>query len=707
MQIVTSRPSFFLVVVAILLDATFGIASDGGNSARTSVQSVPRSRILEISEQIDKRVQAQLTANNENLNALSSDEVFLRRAYLDIIGRIPSIAETRTFLKSGSKTKREDLIDDLLDSYGYVSRQFNFFADLLRIKSRLPGQLDGISYIDFVKDSLQENKPYDQFVREMIVSEGPNLQRGNGAVGYYLRDRNMPEDNMSNTIRIFLGTRLECAQCHDHPFDKWKQRQYFEMVAFTGGIRYRTDDMGSTYQQIRALYKDGEISATQKPILNRLSQSLSYGIAGSGTGLARLPEGFLGEDGYEGEIVVGKTMFEGEKLVDAKVPSATRKPVRKAKNNAQQASIPGAKQLGSREAYADWLTDKENPRFANVIANRLWKQALGLGLIEPVDILEDNTVASNPDLMEFLTDTMIELDFDMKQFLRAIYNSKTYQAEAYDKDITDPATFNFCGPVVRRMSAEQIWDSLLVLTVPDTDHRATGLTTRYRSFLSDNPYDSYERLKNMNIGEIKELVGEIADKGYNSKKKSSVKENPVYKRMVAERNQIAQKIKTARKKRNTELVRTLLIEQAKIVAEFRKKSNSGAFLRASEMPAPAPAGHFLREFGQSDREQIENSNTDPAVTQVLAMMNGYVEEKIARDASSVLMQAALDAKSGKECTESVFLAMLSREPNRSESRVWEKDFDDAASQKDQEKIKEIYGDLIWTLANSNEFIFVK
>ena len=115
----------------------------------------------------------------------------------------------------------------------------------------------------------------------------------------------------------------------------------------------------------------------------------------------------------------------------------------------------------------------------------------------------------------------------------------------------------------------------------------------------------------------------------------------------------------------------------------------------------------MREFGQSDREQIENSNTDPAVTQVLAMMNGYVEEKIATDSSSVLMQTALKAKSGKECTESIFLSMLNRKPTRKESRAWEKDFDDAARRKDQAKIKEIYTDLIWTLANSNEFIFIK
>ena len=144
-----------------------------------------------------------------------------------------------------------------------------------------------------------------------------------------------------------------------------------------------------------------------------------------------------------------------------------------------------------------------------------------------------------------------------------------------------------------------------------------------------------------------------------------------------------------------------------LIAKYRKRNQSSAFLRASEMTSPAPAGHFLREFGQSDREQIDNSNSDPAVTQVLSMMNGYVEERIARDSSSMLMQTALKAKTAKECTEFIFLSMLNRKPTSKEARVWEVEFKNAANKNDKLKIKETYSDLIWMLANSNEFIFVK
>ncbi len=700
MQLPILRPVLFAALITLF---AFPVVANENTPPRRSVNSVSRTTILEISDQIDSIVAAQLSSRNEKLNPLSSDEIFLRRAYLDIIGRIPSIDETTRFLKSKSKDKRADLIDDLLDSYGHVSHQFNFYADLLRIKSRLPGNLDGISYIDFVKDSIEENKPYDQFVRELIASQGPNLKRGNGAVGYYLRDRNMPEDNMSNTIRIFLGTRLECAQCHDHPFDKWTQRQYFEMVAFTGGLQYRAKETAAKASQIRKAFRSKDVPANQKPVFNRIGQTLSYGVEGSGTGLARLPENFLGEDGYDGEIVVGKTMFERKTLVEAKIPKNTS--AAKSRNNAQQAQIRGAVPINSRIAYSKWLTDADNPRFAKVIANRLWKTAFGVALIEPVDIIEDGTVASNPELMNYLTETMIDLKFDTKQFLRAIYNSKTYQAEAYSKDIIEVSKFNFNGPIVRRLSAEQIWDSLLTLTLSDIDQRYYPTTRNYASSGIRDSYELFERLSEMNTDEIFKFVADSVDRSKN-KKRTSYKDSPEYKKMAAERAKISREIQMAKKRRNVELERKLRIEQAKVLADFKNRTST-SLKRSSELTSPAPAGHFLREFGQSDREQIQNSNTDPAVTQVLAMMNGYVEEKIATDSSSVLMQTALKAKSGKECTESIFLSMLNRKPTRKESREWEKDFDDAARRKDQAKIKEIYTDLIWTLANSNEFIFIK
>lgn len=696
-------------VLLIALPVKANENGPGSSSAqpRATVKSVPRARIAEISSQIDALIEKQLQANEQQRNPLASDEIFLRRAYLDIVGRIPTLEETRDFRSRKGENKRAELIDELLDSYGYTSRQFNFWADLLRIQSNMPGGLSGLPYIDFVKDSLESNLPYDDFVRELVGSEGANLERGNGAVGYYLRDRNMPEDNMSNTIRIFLGTRLECAQCHDHPFDKWTQRQYFEMVAFTGGMRYQAPNMGKNYQKMRQIFRSEELPEKLRPIVNNLSRSVNYGITGKGTGLARLPENFLGDDGYDGEIVVAKEMFEGKALTSAEVPPEPKKKqaVRRNNNNVQQAAIPGAKEIGSREIYAQWLTSPDNPRFATVIANRLWKQALGVGLIEPVDIIEDSTVASNPELMDYLTATMVELDFDMKQFLRAIYNTRTYQSEGYGQDIADPSEFYFNGPAVRRMSAEQIWDSLLTLTVPDTDQRFVDTDAMARYGLGD-PYELYEKMKDAEPEDVVKMAEQMVAARQNRNKRD-YKDDPVVKKYNQDRTRLQQELRQARKRSDNEAVRRILTEQAKLTTQFRQQRQAGQYQRASELRSPAPAGHFLREFGQSDREVIANANKEPAVTQVLAMMNGYVEERIARDQSSLLMQYAINSSTAEECIENVFLAMLNREPTSKENRVWERDFLSAYKQRDQEKIKEIFTDLIWTLANSNEFIFVK
>ena len=702
------KASIFALIFVLNCFSCFELQANDPPSKEnsSSALSVPRERVLEISSKIDSLVEAKLKANGQTRNDLASDEIFLRRIYLDVIGRIPTLQETRQFLNRKSANKRAELIDELLDSYGYTSRQFNFWADLLRIKTNMNGGLSGKPYVDYVKDSLENNKPYDEFVRDMISSEGANLKRGNGSVGYYLRDRNMPEDNMSNTIRIFLGTRLECAQCHDHPFDKWTQRQYFEMVAFTGGLGYRNTGDAKKYAEMRKKYRNKQLPEKLRPIMNRLSQTVQHGIRGKGTGLARLPENFLGDDGYDGEIIVAKEMFEGKAITDAKVPqtkSSKRKPKRKP--NTQQAAIPGAKEIGSRSIYAHWLTDAENPRFAKVIANRLWKQAFGIGLIEPVDIIEDSTVASNPELMKYLTETMVDLDFDMKQFLRAIYNSETYQAVAYRTDITDPAKFYFNGPRVRRMSAEQIWDSLLTLTVPEIDNRYDQ-KSRYAVPGVSDPYSLYEKLQNSSMDEILKLAEQIADsRGKN--RKNNYKNDPVYKQLQSRKSKLNQQIRAAKKRKDTATVRKLMTQSAKLTNEFRKTRQAGQFQRASELQSPAPPNHFLREFGQSDRETIDNSNTEPAVTQVLAMMNGYVEQRIARDQSSLLMQTGINAKTSKDCVERVFLSMLNRKPKSNELRVWTREFDQAYRKKDEAKIKEIFNDLIWTLANSNEFIFVK
>ena len=677
--------------------------------SKNNFDAVAHDRILGFSERIDELIDDQLGASGASRNRKATDEVFLRRAYLDIVGRIPTIEETYSFIESRDNQKRSKLIDDLLQSYGYVSRQFNFYADLLRIKTRVR-RINGQPYIDYVKDSLEANKPFDQMVRELLTSEGAMLEKGNGATGYFLRDLGMPEDNMSNTVRVFLGTRLECAQCHDHPFDKWTQRQYFEMVAFTGGMKYQKTGSVNRRQLEQAARKSGiEVSQQMRQRLRRLIQSTSTGVSGSGTGLARLPEGFMGADGEEGEIVKAKTIFDDDSsLVEPVIPSAKNKRRKNQRKNkkAKGQNIAGAKPIESRQALADWITADDNPRFAKVIANRLWKQAMGLGLIEPVDVLEDHTVASNPKLMEYLTQLMIELDFDTKQFLRAIYNTKTYQARATQTDILEPTEYAFPGPVMRRMSAEQIWDSMLTMAFSDIDHRQTKPSAGPYNRFGGDIYQTYEKISAMTPKELLELADTISGDDPKAKRKLMMEmgDGDQMRQVASDRRasqkkarNLNDKIRKARRAKDAEAVRELMIERTELLASIAQ--GRGKMLRASEMPSPAPPGSFLREFGQSDREEIENADSDPAVTQVLSMMNGLLESRIVSNPNTMLMRNVVAADTPAKKIESIFLTILNRSPTRPEIKMWGSDF------KDDPRTAE--KDLIWTLVNSNEFIFVK
>ena len=668
-----------------------------------SLANYDRAEIVGISNTIDELVSAQLKANGVKPNARATDEVFLRRAYLQIGGRIPTMQEAQDFLGDRNKDKRSNLIDHLLASDAYVSHQFNYWADLLRLKERLMGGISGKPYKDFVRDAVSRNMPYDEFVRALIMSEGPALERGNGATGYYLRDRGMPEDNMSNTVRIFLGTRLECAQCHDHPFDAWTQKDYFRMVAFTGGVRTQLEAYDSSRaREVRQLLRDKSLTQTERQKLRRVLQPLNLGVAGGGTGLARLPDDYQYDDAEPLEIVTAHPIFDAP-VVDMNV-TVPRQPQRKRRprnNKRRLQRIPGAKDIASRDAYASWLTSPENPRFALTIANRMWKYAMGIGLIEPVDDLNDSTVASNPELMGYLTEQMVALDFDLKQFLRAIYLSESFQRHATTTDVDPSEPYHFPGPIVQRMSAEQLWDSLCAMTVPNVDDRKNTLRPKglYNGrLLGGDIYKAYEELKQKSLDEIKMLATADRKKAVMGMMSEAERDARKSKAKINQRQrELRRQLGKARKAKKFRQVRRIQAELNELMDEARETFAFRDFVRASELFSPMRPGHFLREFGQSDREQIDNANSEPAVTQVLALMNGLLEQRIVNNPYSMLMKNVNEASSPRARLDAAFLTILSRYPTKREQRIWSEHVTEGGEPRD----------VIWVLANTHEFMFIQ
>ena len=587
-----------------------------------------KSRLIrERSREIDRLVEANWTKHKVDGSPYINDQVFMRRAYLDIVGTIPSGREAIEFINVKNPHKRQILIDYLLDTEGYVSHYYNYWADVLRLQSQI-NNIDLHNYVSWVKESLRENKPYDQFVYELITAKGRVWE--NGAAGYYLRDRGMPLDNTANTVAIFLGTQIGCAQCHDHPFEDWTQRQFYEMAAFTHGVNPRGVDSGNPRdvqkkrREITQQMANRKLTPEEQRLVRRLIQANVWNVQDPAGGKSRLklPSDYQYDNGKPGELISPKVIYGNQ-----------------AGSSSRQTS---------RELYARWMTSPKNPFFAKVIANRLWKKVMGVGLIEPVDSIE-GTEASNPELLEFLTEEMIRLDFDMKEYVRLLMNTDLYQRRAVYQETLEEA-YHFPGPTLRRMTAEQLWDSLVTLSM---DKPETG---KYEELIRPR-YDQIN-LETISADRIIQL-------GLASSKKQAKN-----RMMMRQKNQ------------------------------QRNKSGPSLY-RASEMRQPSPGNHFLRDFGQSDRNLIEGSNTDPNVTQILTLLNGRHHFQIIRGGSLISDELARVKDSPKNRARVIYLSVLGRDPAPDEFRL-------AINLFKQEK-QGTAGDrsLVWILLNTPEFMFIQ
>ncbi|MCM8542825.1 MAG: DUF1549 and DUF1553 domain-containing protein [Lentisphaeraceae bacterium] len=329
---------------------------------------------------IDKLVGYGIKKFRQRANRKADDYTFVRRVYLDTIGRIPTYKEVMAFKNDSNINKKEALIDTLLDSEGYVSHSFNYWADVLRITT-VQDALYPENYAAFVKDSFRTNKPYDQFVRELLTAKGDLHKPGNGATGYYMRDAGMPLDNMSNTMKIFLGTSMECAQCHDHPFDRWTQLDFYKLAAFTSGIEMnrnlnRRDPKSKMYEADRIKFKPDFAKAQ---VFGQVLRIKYADIAHTGTGIIRLPHDYDYDDAKPFQAVVADVPF-GPKVK----PNFTKDSEKTVKSSSRSSIGP---EVNSRETFAKWVTSPENPMFTKAIVNRIWFRLMGGELIgDPVNL---------------------------------------------------------------------------------------------------------------------------------------------------------------------------------------------------------------------------------------------------------------------------------------------------------------------------------
>ncbi|MDF1843150.1 MAG: DUF1549 domain-containing protein, partial [Rubripirellula sp.] len=394
-------------------------------------------------DQIDAIIRRDLEKRDLQPNPLVGDLQFVRRVYLDVIGRIPTNEELRSFYADTRRDRRARLIDKLLESPGHESHLFNWLADMLRVKDEYYRIGKTWTFHTWLKEQLRENRPWDELVHELLTAEGRLGE--NGATAYLLRDASMPLDSLSNTMTTFLGANVACAQCHDHPFAEWTQRDFYEMASFFGSTAFERVDTRKPAITLR----DGRFSKAN--LVTLLQPNMERVIYEPGRA-TEFPEDYAYDDAQPGEKVVPKFIT----WVGARRANVTTKDPR-----------------NLRSLFARWMTSPKNPRFAEAIANRMWKKFFGVAVKEPVTDLDALEEATNPELLKFLAQLMRDAEFDLREFQRVVLNTKTYQRQV---SVTPPEgeEFRFPGPLLRRMTAEQIWDSIvLLLRGPEIDQLKT------------------------------------------------------------------------------------------------------------------------------------------------------------------------------------------------------------------------------------------
>ncbi len=346
---------------------------------------------------------------------LSTDAEFVRRVTFDLTGLPPTSDAVTTFLADPrpSREKREEYIDYLIGSDGYVEHFSNRWSDLLLANGKFLGREGAGLLREWIRKQISENKPYDEFVREILTASGSNKVNPPASYFKVLRE---PDETMENTTHLFLGIRFNCNKCHDHPFERWTENQYYETAAF--------------FSQFT---------------------------------LARAPE--------SGNNNIGGTAVEGQKPLYETVSDKPGGEIKHPQTNEVVQpvfpfgnDIPVPEEGTRREQLAAWMTSPENEYFARSYVNRLWGYLFGTGIIEPIDDIRAGNPPTNPELLDYLTAEFVDSGFDIRHIVRLICQSRTYQLSIVSHEWNEDDKTNFSHAQARRLTAEQLFDAIHLVT---------------------------------------------------------------------------------------------------------------------------------------------------------------------------------------------------------------------------------------------------
>jgi len=373
---------------------------------------------------VDEHVFANLKQLGVPPSAVCDDATFLRRVSLDIAGRLPTVEETKAFLVSKDSRKRDHAIDALLSKPDYADYFANKWTALLKNKRDDAADITAnFAFHAWMRDTLLTNTPYDQIVRQILASTGTIV--ANPPVAWYKRVKE-PAQQLEDVAQLFLGVRMQCAQCHHHPFERWSQGDYYHLSAF--------------FSQV-----------------------------------GRKPTAIAGEDLIFHKRGIAQT--EHRKTREMLKPAGLGEP-----------PLDIAPDEDPRLRLVDWMRDKNNPFFAKSLVNRYWKHFFKRGLVEPEDDIRDTNPPTNPELLESLATHFKDSNYDLKSLVRIITQSSTYQLNAAPNEHNAVDHQNFSHFYPRRMQAEVLLDSIDMVTSAKSDFANLPLGTRAIA-LPDNSYN--------------------------------------------------------------------------------------------------------------------------------------------------------------------------------------------------------------------------
>jgi hypothetical protein len=681
-----------------------------------------------LAKAVDKLIADENAGRAQTREASSIDDLpFLRRVAIDLTGRIPTDAEIQKYLSWPAAERRNKAIDDYMGRDQYADRWAVFFGDLLRVRYNTDG---GAAFQAFIHEAVRTNMPYDAMSRRLLAAGGRAGTQPE--TSFILGDQADPYALTGVVSQVFMGVRISCAQCHNHPFDTWTRQEFYDLAAYFGKtqriehkVKMRTLGVFLNERTETLIMWPPEDKAQGKPRVAVKPQFPFTYDEGDGPNkhLARLKE-LRARLAAEAKARAAKTGTSVDDLLDgAKTGIGVKDPLDVAsenKNDVRKLDLEGDlfKSSPLRKELADKVTDPRNRFFSRAIVNRVWAELIGRGFVNPVDDFRDDNPPSHAKTLDYLADEFVASGYDFRFLVATVIRTGVYQRAHHSGTVPVPERLEaekaFTATPARRMLSETMFDSIVLAGhLFSPKHRPgenmTTVVTYVQVPVAVKDDKSKPKIKSLVDGNpVNAPKPMMVGGGYDLERGIEVD----FKSALKNRDGIDIDKMTA--KSAEEIEAEMMMKNPGnmpkngrvryITKEVRSEiDDNPRFTSAMRMASPAPVGHFLRVFGQTDRGTLdERRDHSPSMRQALMMLNGKLTNEAARvgPLEPVYQLLTGDKANVDAAIRLVYREALTREPSAAEM------IDAKTIVKDGVTTLDGIADLRWALFNSNEFRFV-